>query len=271
LVKEYWLLRSIRNDWRFMKPYVIASPQFDITSGGIRVMWGLYGWLLAKGQIVYMNQVPQGQDVVAIYPEIQQGNPVGAKDVVRYILNKPGVMGAKDQFGNFTPGPTTFDPNDKIYVFSKIYDTFNVDFQHILFLPIINTHLFKDQKKKRTKTCYLIGKGHNKLIHPKGSIEITRAFAQDQQALADLLNECEVLYGYDKMSAMYEIARLCGCRVKYYGGYDENEIALYEPGINGFGVNGDDRTLYTEAFREHYLEMIRMFEGKLDQFIEETQ
>lgn len=251
------------------RPYSIRVPPFDITSGGIRVVYGLFGWLLAKGQIVFLN-TNLGKDSIAIYPEIYHGNDLGGSTVVRYILNKPGVMGMTMN-GVFTPGPTTFDPTDKIYVFSKIFDTFYVDYDHILFLPILNLQVFKDQKKKRTKTCYLIGKGKNKCIHPKGAIEITREFAQDQQALADLLNECTVLYGYDKLSAMYEIARLCGCRVKYYGGYDEQELNLYEPGMNGFGVMGEDRTLYTEAFREHYVEMIRMFDKKLDTFISETQ
>lgn len=253
-----------------MKPYVIVSPPFDITSGGVRVMWGLYGWLLAKGQIAYMNQVPVKGDFIAVYPEIQHGNPAGASTVVRYILNKPGVMGSLTPQG-FNTGPTTFDPKDKIYVFSRIFDTFKVDYQKILFLPILNLYQFVDQGKKRTKTCYLIGKGHNKLIHPKDSIEITRDFAHDQQALTDLLNECTVLYGYDKMSAMYEIARLCGCRVKYYGGYDEDELSLYEPGMNGFGIDGEDKKLYVHEFREHYKEMVRLFDSRLDNFIKDTQ
>lgn len=253
-----------------MKPYVISSPPFDVTSGGIRVMFGLYGWLLAKGQIAYMNQFPSRGEFIAVYPEIQHGNPANASTVVRYILNKPGVMGSLTPQG-FNAGPTQFDPTDKIYVFSRIFDTFKVDYKNILFLPILNLHQFKDQGKKRTKTCYLIGKGHNKLIHPKDSIEITREFAHDQEALADLLNECTALYGYDKMSAMYEIARLCGCRVKYYGGYDEDELALYEPGMNGFGIDGEDKVLMVDMFRDHYKELIHIFDRHLDDFIKDTQ
>lgn len=233
-------------------------------------MWGLYGWLLAKGQVAYMNRWPDG-DKVAIYPEIQRGNPANASTVVRYILNTPGIMGAIYDDGRKEPGPTKFDEKDKIYVFSKIYDTFGVDYNHLLFLPIADLHVFKDQKKKRKKTCYLIGKGKNKLIHPKDSIELNRKFAMDQNALADVLNECECLYGYDPMSAMYELARLCGCRVKYFGSMEDEDIEKYEPGMNGFGLNGEDKPLYTDEFREHYINMIRSFDTKLDMLIEETQ
>jgi hypothetical protein len=255
-----------------MKPYVLAAPDLvgnNIVSGGIRVMWGLYGWLLAKGQLVWMNRFPDG-DNIAIYPEIYYGNPLNGKTVVRYILNVPGTMGHGIPGTNtFKPGPTEFDKTDKLYYFSRMFG--ETDGHHYLFLPIANLHIFKDQHKVRNKTCYLIGKGSNKLIHPKDSIELTRQFALDQQALADLLNECETLYCYDKLSAMMEIARLCGCRVKYYGGHDEYELQRYEPGLNGIGFMGDDVKLDTELFREHYVEMTRLFSDHLDQFIEDTQ
>jgi hypothetical protein len=232
-------------------------------------MWGLFGYLLAKGQIAWINRYPQGEDIIAIYPEIQNGNPYNAKTVVRYILAKPGEMGSGvPGTDSFRPGPTTFEPSDRLYYFSRMFGKAPCD--HYLFLPIANLHIFKDQHKKRTKNCYLIGKGTNKLVHPKGSIELTRDFSHDQ-ALADLLNECHVLYCYDKLSAMMEIARLCGCRVKYYGSYDEYELRKYEPGLNGVGFMGDDVQLDTELFREHYIEMIHTFSSRLDAFIDATQ
>lgn len=256
-----------------MKPYILTSPDLvgeNTVSGGVRVMWGLMGWLLAKGQLAYMNRWPDGEKV-AIYPEIQTGNPANAKTVVRYILNTPGVMGAIYADGRKIPGPTDFDKNDKIYVFSKIYDVFGVEESHVLFLPIANLHVFKDQKKQRTKTCYLIGKGKNLRQHPEDSIELTRAFAFDQQALADVLNECTTLYCYDRLSAMMELARLCGCTVMYYGDYLEYDLIKYEPGMNGIGMFGHKKHLDVEGFRDHYIDMVRVFSERLDQFIEDTQ
>lgn len=242
----------------------------NTVSGGIRVMWGLYGHLLAKGQIAYMNRRPSN-DIVGIYPEIQQGNPFNSYTTVRFLLNFPGVMGATDQYGNFTPGPTTFDKKDKIYVFSRFFDTFKVPDDHILFLPIANLHVFKPFGVKRKKTCYLIGKGVNQLKHPKGSIELTREFSQDQEALALVLNECHTLYCYDNISAMMELARLCGCKVHYYGEYSEDQLKRYEPGLNGISFGNQDNELDIGAFREHYVGLIKTFEERLGHFIEETQ
>jgi len=235
-------------------------------------MYGLYGHLLAKGQIAYMNAQYQTPDSVAIYPEIYWGNPAGANTVVRYILQTPGKMGTTDQFGVFRQGPTTFDPKDQIFVFSKIYDTFGVDEDHLMFLPVLNLYLFKDYKKKRNKTCYLVGKGINQFKHPKNSIELTREFASDQKALADLLNECQTFYCYDRLSAQMEIARLCGCRVKYYGDFTKEDLTLYEPGMNGITFKDEkDVKLDPGAFREHYKGMIKTFDQKMNNFIELTQ
>lgn len=252
------------------KPYVVISPPYDVTSGGIRVMYGLRSWLETKGQIVYMNEKPPfGQEFVAIYPEIMRGNGANANKVVRYILQTPGVMAT---YG--IPGPSTEEirtTSDEIIVFSKIYDTIGVDDDHILFLPILNTHLFQYQKTSRKGTCYLVGKGTNQHKHPPSSIELTREMAADQAELARVLNNCHTFYCYDRLTAMMDIARLCGCRVKYYGDFSPFELEKYETGMNGIGYQDQDVKLVPDAFREHYLGMVDTFSKKLDLFIERTQ
>ncbi len=251
------------------RPYSVISPPFDLTSGGVRVLYALHGWLLAKGQISYMTATYQDNDFIAVYPEVYRGNMVNAKYVVRYILAKPGYISL---YG--TPGPKTFDKEDKIFVFSELYNTFGVDKDHVMFLPVLNLHIFKDQRKARTKTCYFIGKGINLEKHPKDAILIDRRIAQDQQGLADILNECQVLYGYDPVSAMYEIARLCGTRVVLIpeGHYTKEEFKKYEPGMNGLSWGLEEKVeLDTIEFRAHYQSLVYQFSEKLDYFITETQ
>jgi len=251
------------------KPYSIFLPNFDTTSGGIRVLWGLYGALLLRGQIVVPNAKFNHDDFIAIYPEIVQGNPLGARHVVRWILNEPGVMSSDG-----VPGPTKFDDTDHLYVFSELFNQkIKADSLHKMFLPILDTFLFNDQGKKRTKTAYFVGKGINQELHPKDSILIDRKLAQDQGGLADLLNECQVMYQYDMVSAMSEIARLCGCKVKLIQDkYTKSQYREYEPGMNGlsFGIN-EDVPLEVQGFKEHYGQMKSTFLNKLDRFITDTQ
>lgn len=226
-------------------------------------MWALYGWLLAKGVEVYMNKTPT-LVCIPIYPEIVHKIPDLDSHIVRYVLNVPGVMGGVDQYGNFRPGPTDFT-GEKVYYFSRLFGQAQDD-NHYMFLPAINLHIFKDQKKKRTKTCYLVGKGVDQHKHPEDSIELNRTIARDQQALADILNECHTFYCYDKLTAMMECSRLCGCKVEYHGGYTMEELKKYEPGRHGINM-----LLHTELFRAHYEKMILEFEVKLETFIDETQ
>lgn len=255
------------------KPYSIWTPGFDPVSGGIRVLYGLMGWLLAKGEIAFVNTHYPEMDCIGIYPEIAHGNPLKAKTVVRYMLNKPGVMASHG-----VAGPTEFDKNDKIYVFSKIYDTFDVKRDHILFLPILNLNIFKDKKKKRTKTAYYVGKGKDVGGYPKNAIKITREIATNQEGLADLLNECQVMYSYEDPTAMNEIARLCGCPVKVIRegltiAYSASDLKFdYEPGI--YGIFYDDEKVEgfdSDDFRRHYKSLINTFSCRLDKFIEDTQ
>jgi len=256
------------------KPYSLMSPPFDPTSGGIRVMWGLYGHLLAKGQIAYMNAKYPTSDFVAVYPEIYWGNPAGANTVVRYILQTPGVMSMHG-----VPGPTWFPPEDQIFVFSKIYDTFGVDDDHLMFLPILNLNLFKAKKGKRKNRCVFVGKGRDiPCKETKGVTRLTREFIQDQGALADYLNTCEIMYSFENPTAMNEIARLCGCRVVFIPegatiSYSKEELEeKYEPGMDGISWGlGDRRRLDVKAFREHYMSLREIFSQKLDWFISETQ
>ena len=120
----------------------------------------------------------------------------------------------------------------------------------------------------------MIGKGsdfHLPVI--EGLFDVTREFSNDQQALADLLNECEVLYSYDPNSAMFEIARLCGCRVEIIPSlYTKKQFSKYEPGMNGITFYRDETNpLDADEFRCHYQDMKVIFDYQLDRFIEETQ
>jgi len=252
-----------------MKPYSVVTPNFKISSGGIRVMWGLYGWLLAKGQIVNVNFRYPDSNFVAIYPEIYHGNPMEAGTIVRYILQKPGMMG-KGTPGtrSFRPGPTNFATEDKLFAFSRLYMK-DLPESHYLFLPILDMHMFCNRRSQRTQKFYYVGKGINTNKHPNGAIELPRI--NDQQKLADMLNNCEVLYIYDPVTALSEVARLCGCRVVMLSPMEGFE-KYYEPGMNGISLYKDAgvKLNYTK-FREHYSRMRNIFSQKLDEFIDLTQ
>ncbi len=252
-----------------IKPYLLRTPPFDITSGGIRVMYSLYGYLLTRGQGAFLNTVIDVPSI-GIYPEIYHGNDMMAQKVIRYILQTPGMMATQDDNGQMRPGPTAFDPKDEIYVFSRVYDEWNSSEDHILFLPVIDVLTFKDLGLKRDKKAFYVGKGANFGQHPKDAIELKRENNIDQGELAKFLNECQILYVYDRMSAIMECARLCGCPIVYLGDMPKEQLEKYEPGMNGLGYRKEEK-LDTEMFRNDYKMLRKIFEQKLEQFIIHTQ
>ena len=238
-------------------------------------MWALIDALRGKGQKVFVNTIMEGQDAIAVYPELAHGNPLMGDHVVRWILSWPGFIGG---------GPTEFPKTDEIFVFSKIYDVFGVDDDHLMFLPAIDINIFhRTNFGKRTKKCKYVSKGIDlHLPELEGVEELHKEMAVDQQALADYLNECEVLYSYDPASAIFECARLCGCRVviippkKYphspYGKMTKKQFSRYEPGMNGisWGLK-ENNPLDAEKFMNHYIDLITKFDQQLNKFIEITQ
>lgn len=252
------------------KPYSIYLHPYSPLSGGIKVMYSLYGSMLLKGEEIVGNGVyKDSEKSIAIYPEITHGNPLQAGTVVRYILNKPGVMTSGG-----IPGPAVFPQDNFLVTFSKMFMDLSED--QCLFLPAINTEVFYDKKGIRTKDAVFVGKGKLGRRHPVNAISIERETSGDQEQLADLLNECEALYTYDPVSAMTEIARLCGCRVVYLGeGYTKSDYLKYEPGINGMMFPNEDDDIVpldSEAFERHYKSLYDLFwTVKLPRFINLTQ
>lgn len=254
-----------------MKPYVVITPSYNYTSGGIKVMWGLYGHLLARGYEAYVNEYPAGKNFIVILPEIfHRTEEFKNKKVARYVLNKPGVMGAVLN-GVVTPGPKSFDKDEDVFYFSKMFG--GQDGDNYLFLPVINTDLFKDYGRTRDKDAVFFGKGEDLRLHPSNAIVIDRNVASDQQNLCDVLNTCTTVYSYDPVSAITEVARLCGCNIVYLSdAYTAKDYEKYEPGTNGmsFNINSSVR-LDSKEFRKHYLSLKQDFENKLDRFVEITQ
>jgi hypothetical protein len=133
---------------------------------------------------------------IMIYPEIIKGNPIGAKNVVRYIL-------VKDD--NEYPG-------EYICAFSSLYRK-NPD--HILFKTTTPEFMNKDGTvhwSERKMDATYFGKGPKyvecKLI-PE-TILIERDWPRDQKQLAIMLKNTRFLFSFDGCSAITTDAMRCG-------------------------------------------------------------
>ena len=278
-------------------PYYIVAPDYTRKSMGIRVMHYLCHALNISGENAFMvtNQVnPElrtpiltqnniqyhlslGLNPIAVYPEIYHGNPLGAKTVVRYLLNEPGLCG----------GPVTFDPNDILFAFRESLRTPDTPENNLLYMPLIDRSIFnynpKEQNKRDKILFYLAEYRNGENEYPelmnflkKNAIQITSNYPESHLELADLFRKAKVLVCFHFSNLAGE-ALLCGCPVHYistqYTTYLQDQSALNVGGIansmNDESIEEARKTL--EKFNENFKIIERNFWTKLDYFIEVTQ
>ena len=202
---------------------IIYTPPFDIKCGGIVVMHYLpnlinimkndkfYGKLFIYNNLKYDNifctdfaKIDEIDDnTIVIYPETISGNPLNAKNVVRWILLDLGIEMPVDHYKNW-------NPNDLVYFWearSKKTNNFKKLRYHWL------NPIFTNKNLEKYKTCYLIKKGslihcNINYMHPNDSICIENLSLNE---IANIFNECKYFYCYDPNTMYIIYAIFCGC------------------------------------------------------------
>lgn len=213
--------------------FIIVAPPFSVRSGGIMVLHDLCEALNRNGYqagIVFMhggnaseqnfqyavsNDVnlyrPNGdyhyyideaeaRDVLVsgtvIYPDLIIGNPLGAKNTVRYILNS---------------NSSSFS-GDFVLSYSKIYSKYS---NFVLAKPFHDA-CFTDAGTlpwtKRTLDLTYIGKGASftNCHRIENTILVERDYPRDKEQLALLLRQCRFFFTWDCVSATNFDAVICG-------------------------------------------------------------
>jgi len=217
--------------------YFIYAPIWHHKSSGLKVLYNLQKLLIQRGYdcIYYsfggacLGEI--SDDDWVIYPEIVKGNPLNAKNVIRYVLYTPGVNG----------GDVVYDSSELVITHDhKWY--MNVP---ELFVPHIDA-LFVDLNLPKKHNCIWRYKGNYKPWFQLSGIEITLDYPKTTKELVKLLQECDILYTYDEHTTLAEEARACGAKVKI---------------INIDGSFSDYIHTYTPE----------KLDGQLDEFIRITQ
>ena len=282
--------------------FVVYSHPYDIKCGGITVIHYLVklinerynnnnkyqAKLFMHNNIRYKNpfcndfaQIDEINDnTVVIYPEIISGNPLNAKNVVRWILLELGIEMPLDHYKKW-------GLNDLVYHWETKENTTNYK---QLSCPFLNTTIFKNNNNsERTKTCYLIKKApfiHKNIInymHPPNSICIDNLSLQE---INNIFNEYKYFYSYDPNTAYVIFAAICGCIPIIYpiDGISEEEYfssriynfngTIYNKGI----VYGNDlnkinyilENKLNENNKEYYKELFDLYQKTtISKFLEE--
>jgi len=142
-------------------------------------------------------------DSIILYPEIIEGNPLGAKKVVRWLLNKPGVITGSSSYG--------FD--DLIFYYAEHFlpEGLNLGESFRLKITDMKTHIYQDRGEQyREGVYYMVRKGKDIPLnyHPKNAIQVD---GKSHAELAKIFSKAEMFISYDMHTAYSVFASMCGC------------------------------------------------------------
>ncbi|MDX2083719.1 MAG: hypothetical protein SFV53_07025 [Rickettsiales bacterium] len=289
-------------------PYYIYSPHYRYTSAGIKALYllshhinsaGYNSFIVCDDETIFDKEYDElfynlnikflNKDILAfhkkssynpivIYSDTVKENPLGAKNVVRYMMN----------FSNLFI-ETKNDENDFVIAYSKVIaESLNLTQDRVLFIPTSNTDIFyppTDSNSKREGTCVYMGKYYD--FHKGSGTELTKnsrvitrirgEFTPNQ--IADIFRKSELLYLYEN-SAMAIEAVLCGCPAVFIPNefLKEQQINLSknELGEDGYAISNNEESIKIAKNnvlkgRENYLSSFTTFETQLQNFIAKTQ
>lgn len=276
------------------QPYYIYAPNYRRSSAGIRVLHMLCDALNRSGHEAYVaarvlnpNLITpylsgevmalhrsQGLEPIVVYPEIVDGNPLGAGVVVRYLLNQPGHLG----------GSGIYDEDDLLFAYSRGLLQPGMPEDNVLHLPPIDLSIFcppvSPAKRIPGKVCYYQGRAAQAKIDPEllppDATEITTEFPDSWEGLADLFQQCEYFYLAERSGLAAEAA-LCGCiSIVLPGKFAPGQLSEFENKNYGTAWGNTPEAIERARqtlplLRQTQLEHQTKFWFALDHFIAVTQ
>jgi len=144
---------------------------------------------------------------VVVYPEFTKGNPLKAKNVVRYLLYTPGGAERSPYYG---PGELYFDYNHYSNGFSYPGSTVSKTQLKILGLPLEKYNLEGALPNgHRTGTAYCIRKGRNKPIQ-HSLMDSVLIDGMNHTEISQIFKRVKTFISYDTHTAYSYFAVLCG-------------------------------------------------------------
>lgn len=274
------------------------SPPYTRLSAGIKVLHYLCHSLNIIGENAYMvspqvnpnlrtpmltqeninSHLGIGLNPIAVYPEIYHGNPLGTKTVVRYLLNKPGLL---------LGGPRSFDNQDILFSYHETFSTPEVPLNNLLYMPTVDRRVFHYDPYKhyeRNKIVYYFGPYQDAdaeypdLVNylQSNAIQITSAYPSSHEEMAELFRRSKICVSFH-FSTVADEALLCGCPVYYvstkYTGYLSNTEEIKVGGIS-FGLDEESINLARESIQRYVSSYDRLedqFWDQLEYFVSVTQ
>lgn len=166
-----------------------------------------------------------------VYPEVVSGNPLGAKNVIRWFLHYPGFHTGIINYGDKELYfKVSSEMQDFHYKNSKVSDVI-LKFLHYP-LELYN---LDDVSKQRKGTAYCLHKGKDKEIQHdlRDSILID---GKSHKEIAEIFKAVEMFISYDAHTSYIAFAILCGCKTVVIKDNADNEKVWRRDLKNQYGI-----------------------------------
>ena len=159
-----------------------------------------YDWPIKKVRRKYIPFV--SKDTIVVYPDTVYGNPLYAKNVVRYFL----------YYNRFPDDDKAYGDNDLFICYRKQFNDWKLNPNgYELHIPYFDLDLYKRTNfGERKGTCYIIRKGKHREDLPK-SFDGPIIDDMTEENKVSIFNSCERCISYDTQTAYSSIAAMCGC------------------------------------------------------------
>ena len=175
---------------------------------------------------------------IAVYPETIVDNPLEARHVARWVLNRPGLLGGRE----------VYDDSELVFNYCNAFEPYiknRIDGK--LYMPTIDEEIFfcdENDHTPRGLECFYIGKSTWKegYIDPTQAFEITRGTPAKKE-LGKLFRASRMLYCFDNSTILAYEAILCGCPVTIIpdGTQSREDYERLELGMDGIAWGMEER------------------------------
>ncbi|MFT5759863.1 MAG: hypothetical protein ACI9LM_004647 [Alteromonadaceae bacterium] len=223
---------------------------FFITLKGIRKLKVNKNWdTPVRKKLGYIKD-----KAIVVYPEVTFGNPLRAKNVVRWLLHQPGHFHQEFHFG---VNELYFKFNSAICDFEYCYSKTSSNELKVIYYPMDLYNV--DQIEKRDINSHIVRKGKDKQsIHNKESVAID---GMSHEEVASILKRSKRFISYDDYTAYSIFAVLCGCESIVVPGVGVKKEEWYPNESDRYGIGyGTDQVELDWAMhtREKVLEHVKI-------------
>lgn len=245
---------AIWYDW--MQPSRRDSPPWGYLMRVLRTLRSHYRAL--RGDVPLDNGPIRAtaldvRSAIVIYPEIVDGNPLNARRVVRWFLNKPGVI----------TGRVTFGPGELYFYYQQVFDdpaiNPNPDNQ-LLQVALLDSIYTRRNFGVRHGTCYILRKGRDRVLDPS-VLDGPVLDGLSHEETAEAFNRYEYCVSYDAYTMYSYYATLCGCK----------SIVVPQPGVSKQVWQPNEQLAYGIAYGMEDLPHAVATAGKMEHHLRELK